>query len=429
MSKISRVAAINAIEGEFAMEYQVESERGFHALGTTYFSPSMRLPFDPAHFTDPQGVPLGERLTDFQPPDGSWVWVWSRWYVDMGSDVDDQGWRYSWHFSSKSWSGQHRFARSFVRQRLWKRPRIKREVLEQHEIRSRRTGKMSASYLQETLGVAPDMPLELLLNPNTDGSASEWVKKVEKNDDEVLPEKPLLEKAADKLGLTDHDADEVFPLPEAGHTDNTSDPNDTEPLVDTDHVKNADSAKKNTHKLNDADHLNYTDDPHSLASHKVTHAGMRIELDSPITPISSPGSTRMGFIASPEVLAKTNFSDIDDDSDSFHTVASIDAPENNTTAITLLNKLADLRNDRERMGYLYDFIISHPEYLDLLVSLRGQIMSSFRFPVSRKTLLAKLTQSGNTTAENFALLPNSSWRDQVLLHGEPQRDDKQEDAE
>lgn len=414
MSKISRVVAINAIEGEFVMEYQVESERGFHALGTTYFSPSMRLPFDPARYSDPNGVSLGERLTDFEPPDGSWVWVWSRWYVDMSSDVDDQGWRYSWHFSSNSWTGKHRFGRSFVRQRLWKRPRVKREVLEHHTNQRSLSGKYMVNSLQDNRGVPIDMPLELLLNPNSSGTAGEWVKKVEKNEDEILPGRTFTEKVADMLGVpSSHDF-----LRGNDHR------------KDDDHQNDKDDQANNDHQGNDDDHQNDDQDNNDQQNNGTDEKVRYMSALTPISTTDGAGSTHhgsQGAIASPEVLAELNFSD--DSGESFHTVTSLDAPENDKTAISLLNSLAALRNDRERIGYIYDFVVTHPSKLDLLVALRSQILSVLRFPVSRKTLLAKLTQSGNTTAENFALLPNSSWRDQVLLHGEPEKDDQQEDAE
>jgi len=128
-------------EGEYVMEYQLESERGFHFMGANRFSPNMRLPRDPARFTSVSGEPLGAQLTDFEVPDDTWVWLWSRWYVDMTADVDDQGWCYAGRFHSVHWAGRHRFLRSFVRQRVWKRPRLKRHLLaagsDTHMVRAR----------------------------------------------------------------------------------------------------------------------------------------------------------------------------------------------------------------------------------------------------------------------------------------------------
>ena len=114
---------------EFKLEYQVESERGFLVMGSRVFASAALLPMDPAHFSSLTGESLGQYLTEYEIPDNSWVWLWSRWYVDMTADVDDHGWCYSWRFRSRHWRGHHRFFRSFVRQRLWKRPMIKRSAL------------------------------------------------------------------------------------------------------------------------------------------------------------------------------------------------------------------------------------------------------------------------------------------------------------
>lgn len=114
---------------DYVMEYQIESERGILVMGSRLFTENALMPLDPAHYSSLDGEALGSALTDYEIPDESWVWLWSRWYVDMTADVDDHGWCYSWRFRSRHWRGHHRILRSFVRQRMWKRPRIKRAAL------------------------------------------------------------------------------------------------------------------------------------------------------------------------------------------------------------------------------------------------------------------------------------------------------------
>lgn len=64
-------------------------------------------------------------ITNAQPPDPSWEWVWKAWYVDMSGDTDEQGWQYSFSFASSSWHGTQPWFHSFVRRRRWVRLRAK----------------------------------------------------------------------------------------------------------------------------------------------------------------------------------------------------------------------------------------------------------------------------------------------------------------
>lgn len=110
---------------DVVVEYQVESQRGLFMFGYPFFSASALLPLDPAPFSSLEGLPLGTDLRTLETPDDSWEWIWPRWFIEMNHHVDDQGWCYAFHFRSKKWHGGHSYLRSFVRKRLWKRPRRK----------------------------------------------------------------------------------------------------------------------------------------------------------------------------------------------------------------------------------------------------------------------------------------------------------------
>ncbi|KAJ5163759.1 uncharacterized protein N7500_005589 [Penicillium coprophilum] len=64
-------------------------------------------------------------ITNAQLPDPSWEWAWKTWYADMSGDTDEQGWQYSFSFSSSSWHGTQPWFHSFVRRRRWVRLRTK----------------------------------------------------------------------------------------------------------------------------------------------------------------------------------------------------------------------------------------------------------------------------------------------------------------
>lgn len=247
---------ISSEQPELVMEYQVESERGFQFFGSIVFTSNTLLPLDPAHFTSVSGEPLGKRLTDFEVPDESWVWAWSRWYVDMTADVDDQGWCYSWRFGSKHWSGRHRFMRSFVRQRVWKRPRANTKLL--------------ANGSSESLAS--------LKNPS-----------------------------------------------------------------------NTESGR---------------------ASHNTKEEEERVEL-----------------------AAK---------------------------AEQIIDGINGLRNDRERVIAIIHLIENSTEDSNLLLDIRDQLMGTLHYPVSKRSLVSKLSESTNEKCRLFILAPSNAWRDQTLRRGEPE---------
>ncbi|KAG0676527.1 hypothetical protein C6P41_001314 [Kluyveromyces marxianus] len=74
------------------------------------------------------------------------------WYVMMEhgvSDVDDQGWMYSWSFKSRQWKGRY----GFVRKRIWIRlPSTTPELVQIHDLGSRRERMESQqSHIEEEM--------------------------------------------------------------------------------------------------------------------------------------------------------------------------------------------------------------------------------------------------------------------------------------
>ena len=104
-----------------------ENQRGSFFLGIPLYSHSSLLNFDPAPWVTKDLKDSPVDITNAQVPDPGWEWTWKRWYVDMSYDVDEQGWQYSFSFSSNFvWHGTHPWFHSFVRRRRWLRKRVKR---------------------------------------------------------------------------------------------------------------------------------------------------------------------------------------------------------------------------------------------------------------------------------------------------------------
>ncbi|KAI5814804.1 hypothetical protein BZA77DRAFT_388866 [Pyronema omphalodes] len=103
-----------------------ENQRGAFVCGLPLFSSKSLLNFDPSPWQNIHFRPSAVSILDAQVPDPSWVWDWKTWYVDMTSDVDEEGWAYSFSFSPAfAWHGNHVWFHSFVRRRRWLRKRIK----------------------------------------------------------------------------------------------------------------------------------------------------------------------------------------------------------------------------------------------------------------------------------------------------------------
>lgn len=94
--------------------------------GIPFFSSKGLLNFDPPAWQNRHHAPSLVSILNAQVPDPSWVWSWKTWYVDMTTDVDEEGWTYSFSFNpSFSWHGTHIWFHSFVRRRRWLRKRVK----------------------------------------------------------------------------------------------------------------------------------------------------------------------------------------------------------------------------------------------------------------------------------------------------------------
>jgi hypothetical protein len=94
--------------------------------GIPLFSSKGLLNFDPPGWQNRHFAPSLVSIINAQVPDPSWIWAWKTWYVDMTTDVDEEGWTYSFSFNpSFSWHGNHIWFHSFVRRRRWLRKRVK----------------------------------------------------------------------------------------------------------------------------------------------------------------------------------------------------------------------------------------------------------------------------------------------------------------
>lgn len=102
-----------------------ENQRGWFFFGVPRYSHSSLLNFDPSPWITQDKRASAVNITNAQLPDPSWEWAWKAWYVDMSGDVDEQGWQYSFSFTSSSWHGTQPWFHSFVRRRRWVRLRIK----------------------------------------------------------------------------------------------------------------------------------------------------------------------------------------------------------------------------------------------------------------------------------------------------------------
>ncbi|KAJ5736187.1 Meiotically protein [Penicillium malachiteum] len=91
-----------------------ENQRGSFFFGVPLYSHSSLLNFDPGAWMTHDNRVSPVNITNAQLPDPSWEWAWRTWYVDMSSDVDEQGWEYSFSFSSSQWHGTHPWFHSFA---------------------------------------------------------------------------------------------------------------------------------------------------------------------------------------------------------------------------------------------------------------------------------------------------------------------------
>lgn len=127
-------SATNAINQHFPdnnkkpiseLDILYENQRGSFVFGIPLYSQSSLLNFDPSPWMTQDRRESPVNITNAQLPDPSWEWSWRTWYVDMSGDVDEQGWQYSFSFSSSQWHGTHPWFHSWVRRRRWVRLRHK----------------------------------------------------------------------------------------------------------------------------------------------------------------------------------------------------------------------------------------------------------------------------------------------------------------
>lgn len=124
-----------------------ENQRGSFFCGIPLYSSNSLLNFDPSPWQTANFRDSAVNITNFQLPDPSWAWDWKTWYVDMSHDVDEEGWEYSFSFSSVySWHGTHPFFYSFVRRRRWLRRRVR---IHPHKADGKRGSMKNAHLLNE----------------------------------------------------------------------------------------------------------------------------------------------------------------------------------------------------------------------------------------------------------------------------------------
>ncbi|GAA5975755.1 hypothetical protein JCM5350_000721 [Sporobolomyces pararoseus] len=102
-----------------------EHQRGLLVFGLPKFSSAALFQFDPQVWTNGHLKPSPFTPHDF-PCKPYWKWLDQEFMVDIGGDVDEEGWSYATFFHSKgsSWRGEPSLFRSFVRRRKWIRSRV-----------------------------------------------------------------------------------------------------------------------------------------------------------------------------------------------------------------------------------------------------------------------------------------------------------------
>ncbi|CAK7221861.1 hypothetical protein SCUCBS95973_004643 [Sporothrix curviconia] len=116
------------VEQESAIDILYENERGGFLCGIALFSRQALGNLDPSPWTNYAHGTSPTDIHNAQVPDPTWEWAWPEWRVNHNEDghEDEDGWEYSFMFSSCfSWHGPTWYS-SFVRRRAWIRKRVKR---------------------------------------------------------------------------------------------------------------------------------------------------------------------------------------------------------------------------------------------------------------------------------------------------------------
>ncbi|TPX36393.1 hypothetical protein SeMB42_g07096 [Synchytrium endobioticum] len=107
------------LKGEVA-ERLYENQRGSALFGKPKFSARSLLPSDFPAWSDQRGAFRIEKEHENPPP--GWEWKDPAWVLDLGGDVDAEGWSYAFSFRTKNWQGNPA-PTTYVRRRLWCRTR------------------------------------------------------------------------------------------------------------------------------------------------------------------------------------------------------------------------------------------------------------------------------------------------------------------
>ncbi|KAI9893932.1 MAG: hypothetical protein M1814_005485 [Vezdaea aestivalis] len=184
--------AANNSRPETAIDILYENQRGYYFFGIPLFSSKSLMGFDAAAWTTATRSASPVDVNTAQVPDPSWQWAWRSWYVDMGEDVDADGWQYSLAFGQGSaWHGTHVWFHSFVRRRRWLRRRVRASSRTGGQDPFKDAHLLNAEYFtihpeqsRDSMGTGPRS------NPVVDGADSE----VGEDEEEVADIGALMQK-------------------------------------------------------------------------------------------------------------------------------------------------------------------------------------------------------------------------------------------
>ena len=76
------------------------------------------LPGDPSHYADLNGHVCTMKQVESRLP-ASWIWIDSKWNVQIAEHTDCDGWEYSINFGAKGWTKKYKKFAHNVRRRKW----------------------------------------------------------------------------------------------------------------------------------------------------------------------------------------------------------------------------------------------------------------------------------------------------------------------
>ncbi|GAA5954944.1 hypothetical protein JCM3765_007819 [Sporobolomyces pararoseus] len=123
LKRLKILGALVQEESKIQTDILWEHQRGLLVFGLPKFSSAALFQFDPTVWTDENLKSSPYTPHDF-PCKPYWKWLDQEFMVDIGGDVDEEGWSYAVFFHSKNWRGEPSLFKSFVRRRKWIRTRV-----------------------------------------------------------------------------------------------------------------------------------------------------------------------------------------------------------------------------------------------------------------------------------------------------------------